>query len=287
MHLGRWFVAALVVTVAAVAVYAAALSDEEAPHGDVLWKADAERPLVQEWASSSAAPRDPKAECESVAPPDATSPRIRRSRVAAQGRWSYAITVKPGDDCHGERAELGQGNPTRPGFEDRIFTAGDERWISFQIRLGRNFDPEVDAWRVVMQLHQTGDGSPPLSLDVEDGSWILYRSDLSHESVDTDELWASPAVKDRWVKFTLHVKFSPAQDVGFVELFGNPAGGDVVQLLPKTATWTMKDDAVPLHSRIGVYRNPAGPFGTETALYDGYTVATTREAAEGNAFGGR
>jgi hypothetical protein len=46
----------------------------------------------------------------------------------------------------------------------------------------------------------------------------------------------------------------------------------------------MKDNALPLHARIGVYRNPDGPFGTETVLYDGFTVANTREAAEGNAF---
>lgn len=275
--------AALLVTAAAVAVYASAIT-EDSPHGSVVWKADAERPLSVEWASSAVAPADRSAPCESVAPPDSTSPRVTRSPRAVQGRFSYAITVKPGDDCHGERAELGQGNPGRDGFENRLFNDGDERWISFQVRLGDNFDAEVNAWRVVMQLHQLGDGSPPLSLDVEDGSWILYRSDLASESVDTDELWATPARTRRWVKFTLHVKFSPDPKTGFVELWGNPAGGDMVALLPKTATHTMKDNALPLHARIGVYRNPDGPFGTETVFYDGFTVATTREAAEQNAF---
>jgi hypothetical protein len=284
MHLGRWFVAALLVTVAAVAVYAAALSDEhDAGDGHVLWTADAERPAAQEWASSSAAPAS--GPCESVAPPDTSSPRIKRSRVAAQGRFSYAITVEHGDDCHGERAELGQGNPGRAGFDDRVFNQGDERWIAFQVRLGRNFDPNVDAWRVIMQLHQRGDGSPPISLDVESGHWILYRSESpANESVNSTELWSAPATVGRWVKFTLHVRFSPIPDDGFVALWGNPAGGPVVELMPETAMHTMKIGALPLHSRIGVYRNPAGPFGTETVLYDGYTVATTREAAEGNAF---
>jgi hypothetical protein len=73
-----------------------------------------------------------------------------------------------------------------------------------------------------------------------------------------------------------------------VELFGNPAGGAVVPLLARTATYTMKKDAsgtaVPLHARIGIYRNPDGGFGTETAYYDGFTVATSRAAAEANAF---
>jgi hypothetical protein len=286
MHLGRWFVAALLVTVVAAAVYAAALSTDDAPRGgEVLWKADAERPLAQEWASSSAMPADPGADCESVAPPDSTSPRIERSRTAAQGRYSYAITARHGDDCHGERDELGQGNPGRAGFDDRLFEQGDERWISFQIRLAENFDPSIDAWRVVMQLHQRGDGSPPISLDVEDGYWILYRSESpATDSVNSTELWSAPAVTGRWVRFTLHVRFSPIPDDGFAELYGNPGGGPVKLLLPKSAMHTMKADALPLHSRIGVYRNPAGPFGTETVLYDGYTVASTREAAEANAF---
>ena len=283
MHPGRWFVAALVVAIAAAAVYAAALSEDGSQGGHVLWKADAERPLADEWASSAAMPRS--GPCDSLAPPDASSPRIERSRTAAQGRFSYAITVEPGDDCHGERAELGQGNPSRPGFDDRAFEQGQERWIAFQVRLGRNFDPSVDAWRVIMQLHQRGDGSPPISLDVESGRFVLYRSESpANDSVNSTALWSAPAATGRWVRFTLHVRFSPIPDDGFVELWGNPAGGRVVQLLPETAMHTMKQGALPLHSRIGIYRNPAGPFGTETVYYDGYTVATTRAAAEANAF---
>jgi hypothetical protein len=283
MHLGRWFVAALLVAAAAIAVYAAALSDNAPRGGHVLWRADAERPVAQEWASSAAEPR--RGPCDSLAPPDATTPRIRRSTIAAQGRFSYAITLEHGDECHGERAELGQGNPSRAGFDDHVFEQGQERWISFQVRLGRNFNPTVAAWRVIMQLHQRGDGSPPISLDVESGRWILYRSQSpANDSVNSTELWSAPATVGQWVKFTLHVRFSPIPDDGFVALWGNPAGGPTVPLLPETAMHTMKLGALPLHSRIGIYRNPAGPFGTETVLYDGYTVATTRAAAEGNAF---
>jgi hypothetical protein len=43
-------------------------------------------------------------------------------------------------------------------------------------------------------------------------------------------------------------------------------------------------DSLPNHARIGIYRNPEGPFGTETVYYDGFTVATTRAAAEKGAF---
>jgi hypothetical protein len=259
--------------------------------GRVLWTADAERPAAAEWASSRADPPGP-APCPYSAPPDLTSTtHIRRvTDPFAQGRYAYAITTAHGDDCNGERAELGQGNPSRAGFADRLFNEGDERFISFQVRLASNFDVNVSAWRVIAQFHQAGGelGPPPLALQVTGGDFVLYKGDANADSGGTIPIWRAHAQKGRWVKFTLHVKFSPDPATGFVELWGNPAGGPLRLLLPRTQTYTMKKDAggaaVPLHSRIGIYRNPAGGFGTETAYFDGYTVATSRAAAEANAF---
>jgi hypothetical protein len=290
MNAGRWLVAAVAATGIAIATAAYVDRSTSSPPS-IAWKADAERPVAQEWASSRADPPGP-AECPSSVPPDLSSGRIVRSREeVAQGRWSYAITAAPGDDCHGERAELGQDNPGRDGFtQPRLFRSGDERYISFQVFLAPNFDVEIETWRVIAQLHQPGGdlGPPPLALNVEDGEFLLYKGDSNDDSDGTVSMWSAPAVTGRWVKFTLRVKFSADSEEGFVELWGNPAGGDVVQLLPKTSTYTMKRDAtgvaLPLHARIGIYRNPAGDFGTETAYYDGFTVARTREAAEANAF---
>lgn len=257
----------------------------------MLWTADAEKPAAAEWASSRADPPGPKP-CPYSAPPDLTSTdRIKRTTdPVAQGRFSYAITVAHGDFCDGERAELGDANPSRAGFENRLFKEGDERYISFQVRLAPNFDVNVDTWRVIMQLHQPGGtlGPPPLALQVTHGDFVLYKGDANVESGSTIPIWQAPAPNDRWVRFTLHVRFSADPSAGFVELWGNPAGGAVVPLLARTPTYTMKKDAggvaVPLHARIGIYRNPAGRFGTETAYFDGFTVATSRAAAEGNAF---
>jgi hypothetical protein len=291
MNAGRWLVAA--VAAIGLSIAAAAYVDRSTSSPpSIAWKADAERHAGAEWASSRADPPGP-AECPNSVPPDLTSGRIERTKDhVAQGRFAYAITTSPGDDCDGERVELGQDNPGRKGFtEQRLFRSGDERWISFQVFLAPNFDVNVDAWRVIAQLHQPGGelGPPPLALQVEDGDFVLYRGDSNEESDGTLPMWNAPARTGRWVKFTLHVKFSAEPEDGFVELFGNPAGGDVVTLLEKTPTYTMKRDAtgtpLPLHARIGIYRNPAGDFGTETAYYDGFTVANTREAAEGNAFG--
>jgi hypothetical protein len=257
--------------------------------GRVLWTADAERPAAAEWASSRADP-GPREPCPYSAPPDLSGRGVQRvGKPVAQGRFAYAITAAHGDDCDGERAELGEGNPSRDGFENRLFHDGDERWISFQVRLGDNFDPTVDAWRVITQLQSGGElGPPPLALQVTDGDFVLYKGDANVESGDTIPMWRAPAHRGRWVRFTLHVRFSADPRAGFVELWGNPAGGADEPLLARTSTYTMKKDAggtaAPLHARIGIYRNPDGGFATETAYFDGFTVATSRAAAEANAF---
>jgi hypothetical protein len=93
-------------------------------------------------------------------------------------------------------------------------------------------------------------------------------------------------VQNRWVRFTYHVKFSPDPAVGFIEVYGDVDGSGQRLLLPLTHTWTMKKQhgrAVQSHSRIGIYRDSAIQ-GTADIYYDGYTIATTKEAAEANAF---
>jgi polysaccharide lyase-like protein len=307
MNARLWFLAA----VAVLAVGAATYADEAGRSPDgilrgpneagrrptetrnvpdrIVWKADAERPVDREWASMRAEAAGPSP-CENAYPSETLTPRISRSStVVAQGRYSYAITAVPGDQCDGERAELAQGNPERDGFANRVFNAGDDRYISFQVLLDRNVDLTAPGWRLIAQLHQAGNlGTPALSLNVEAGQFVLYRSDANVESYDTVSLWEAPASKGRWVRFTLHVRFSSDPAEGYVELWGNPAGGDVVPLLGPVPMATMKRDAsgetVPDHARIGLFRDENGLFGTETVYYDGFTVATTRTAAERNAF---
>jgi hypothetical protein len=73
--------------------------------------------------------------------------------------------------------------------------------------------------------------------------------------------------------------------VGFLEIYGNLGDGrGMRQLMPLTVMSTMKIDpntgqTINSHPRWGVYRNST-IAGTATAYYDGYTVATTRAAAE-------
>jgi Polysaccharide lyase len=238
----------------------------------VLWNADAERPLNQEWANYS---------CQ-----DGT--RVKQvASPAAQGNSAYQIEVRDGDNSYGERCELGQGNPTKNGFP--LYQEGDERWISFQTYLPDDYPTNLKTWNVIMQLKQLhAFGTPVVSMEVRDGKFVLMNSDTNGTSSGCNWWWEGPAIKNRWVKFSLRVKFSPDANVGFIELYGDLDGTGVKQLMQRTYMHTMKIDGagqtVPSHSRIGLYRNPA-VAGTAHILFDGYTIGDDRESVERAAFG--
>jgi len=239
--------------------------------GSVEWSADAERPWNQEWANYSC--QDGSRVQEVTAP-------------AAQGQRAYRIEVRDGDDSWGERCELGMGNPTRNGFP--LFDEGQERWISFQVYLPDDYPIDARSWNVFLQQKQLGGmGTPVVSMEVQRGRFILMNSDNNGNSGDTVEKWSGPATRNRWVQFTLHMKFSPNPDVGSVELFGDLDGQGMKLLMPELHTWTMKQDngqAVPVQSRIGLYRDPSID-GTSHILFDGFTIATDRASAEAGATG--
>lgn len=257
--------------------------------GDVVWTADAERHISEEWASISTHNQDPGG--NKVAKtneragvfvwPDS---RFQRLTGAAQGTYAYKAEVRDGDSSYGERAEVGMGNDTRSDMTDRLFSEGQERWISWQTKLGSNYPISNSRWQVVAQWKQLGSlGSPALSMEAKSGRW-----EFKNHSSAGNRTWAlGPAALERWTKFTLRVKFSPSSSTGFVELFGDLGDGKGMrQLVARTNVATMKTDGgrtVQSHARLGIYRDPS-ISGTANAWYDGYTVATTRSAAEANAF---
>jgi hypothetical protein len=236
------------------------------------WRADAERRWRREWASSSCA----------------SSNRIARvTAPRAQGRWAYRFEVRDGDDSYGERCELGQGNPRRHGFP--VFDEGEKHWISWQVYLPDNYPIHTHSWNVFTQLKQLGSlGTPVVSMEVRNGRFHLMNSDTNHDSSDTRTKWTGRARRKTWVKFTLHVKFSPSASVGFMELFGDLGDGrGERRLTSRIHTYTMKTDggrAVPSHARIGIYRDPS-IRGTAQIYFDGYSIADSRVVAERSAFG--
>jgi hypothetical protein len=235
--------------------------------------ADAERAMAQEWASYSCAD---KSRVQQVSSP------------SAQGHRAYRLEVRDGDNSWGERCEIGMGNPGRAGFP--LFHQGDERWISFQVYLPDDYPISTPDWNIFFQIHQEGDGGcPPISLGVDHGQFKLYKSTSPHYVTDTSEMWSAPAQRNRWVKFSLHIKNSTNPKDGFVALYGDLDGQGVKLLLERTATHTMTiasgGGAMTNHARVGIYRNPA-IRGTAHILFDGFTIATDRDSAEANAFAG-
>jgi hypothetical protein len=255
-----------------LAVVLCALVQASSAFAGVLQASDAERAWNQEWASWSCA--------------DAS--RVQQvSSPVAQGKKAYELTVHDGDNAYGERCELGNGNPGRPGFP--LFHQGDERWISFQVYLPDSYPINTPDWNVFFQIHQEGDGGcPPISLNVEDGQFKLYNSARSTYVLDTTEKWHAPAQRNRWAKFTMHILNSPDDNTGYVELYGDLDGQGMKTLMPRTHmhTMTQRSDgsAMTNHARVGIYRNPAIQ-GTASIFVDGFTIATDQASAEGNAFG--
>jgi hypothetical protein len=258
--------------IAGLAVAGTALMQASAASASVQWTSNAERPWNQEWANYSCQDASRVAQV--------TSP-------VAQGNKAYEITLRDGDDSYGERCELGQGNPTRTGFP--IFQEGQERWVSFQVYLPDDYPIDTRDWNVIFQEKQLGSmGTPALSMEVQNGRFILMNADSNGVSGGTVQKWSGPAVRNQWVKFTVHTKFSPDPSVGTVELFGDLDGQGEKLLLPEIHTHTMKRDdagvAVPSQARIGMYRNPRIE-GTSHIFFDGYTIATDKASAEAAAFG--
>jgi hypothetical protein len=273
--------------------------------GSVLWKADASAPLAQEWASLNTPGFCGGSVTKSGL---GTAPYIVQGPSGPAGRAAYqfmsdSTAVCPGDSV---RSELGQGNPTKSGSPSRLFQEGLDAWISFQVYLPDDLSitPKTidgsEPWQLIAQWKQLGSlGTPTLAMHVEKGKIGIFQSDTNDgasrvatpmtdaNGVDSEV----PAVHNRWLRFTLHIVFSPSASRGLVEWYGDLDGNGVRRLWPTSPephrTYTMKVGAdgatVASHARIGIYRNKM-IAGISHLSIAGYAVATTRAAAEASAF---
>ena len=274
-----------------VGVLLAAVMPTVARAGTV-WTADAEQPAAHEWAESSA-----NGPACGVVPPDMNSSSIQRVSYpspVAQGKYAYKFQVSDGEDCWGERAELGQNNPTNPALPGRLFYSGQNRWISFQAYFPDNYqlDDTLGQSTGLLQLKQEGaDGPPALGIGNGEGYLCMFivSTWLTHYDPHCGDGYYAlgmPA-KDTWIKLTLHVYFSNT-DQGFVAVYGDLGDGRGYRLLlPPVYAPTMKSSptgtAIPSGARIGIYRQ-LQIQGTEDLYVDGFTVATSEASANANAF---
>jgi hypothetical protein len=207
--------------------------------------------------------------------------------------------LRDGDDSYGARAELGQAMPSVSRYKRRLFRAGQERWIAMQYYLPTSW-PTADTWQTVFQIKPVtpGGGGPTVSFDAGRDKLRFYGNDNTWgSSAGAVRDGAGPLTqgsyamtKGRWIKLTWHIVFSADPKVGSLEVFGDLADGRGMRtLVPRRRRATMKylDGAMdPVHLRVGIYRDPT-MTATAKLYVDGLTVATTRAAAEANAYGRR
>ena len=183
--------------------------------------------MNREWAELSTGP-----DCAVTSDRAPYDPRAHRTTaVKAKGAGAYAFVINDGDNCYGERAEIGEANPTRGAMSDtRLFREGQDDWVSFQVRLGADFPKDTSAWQVIAQWKQLPYSNMPepypmLALQVHNGRYWL-----DHRGSDT---WSGPpAVLNRWATFTFHIHWSDDPSKGAVSIRGNPDGRGMRLLMP-------------------------------------------------------
>ncbi|MFC5064291.1 polysaccharide lyase [Actinomycetospora atypica] len=218
------------------------------PTGDgVLWRAGAQSSTVLDtyrvtpWNTDDA--EDPTA----VASPD------------VPGRAAVEYTVPGG----GTRSEL------EPAY--RSFRPGDDYWFGFAVRLADGFPVDTSDWQVIAQWKNSGDGSPPLSIQVHGGRFVLEGGEAIGEHWSRD---IGPAVAGQRTDLVLHVRFSDDPDEGSVDVLQD--GREVVSdYRPRGGT--LYPDEVS-YLKTGLYRS--SDIDTDgTLYYDDVVIASTREAA--------
>lgn len=162
--------------------------------------------------------------------------------------------VRPGDAPGGglgggERSELSQDSASWQAEE------GDEWFVRERLRLGEDFEP--GRWTIITQFH-SGDGSPPLSLQVDrDGALILSSGGDAGEANEEDgkgDRVLVPAeefmrMRGEWFDVTLHVRWSNDGSEG-----GTAAYVDGEMVAPWREQQTMASSRI--YWKAGIYRAP-------------------------------
>ncbi|WP_158546246.1 polysaccharide lyase [Adhaeribacter pallidiroseus] len=125
-----------------------------------------------------------------------------------------------------------------------------------------------DGWEIITQFHGTtdsGDGKrvPPISLSVSRGRFVLtvnYSAKRFNNEPDGKVRYdLGPAIKDKWVDFVYHIKYSYRSD-GQLQLWMN---GN--KLVDYTGPNTYNDAANP-YFKLGVYKRNWGN-GSKRVIY--------------------
>jgi hypothetical protein len=186
-----------------------------------------------------------------------------------QGRYAARLTVADSDVAN-PRAQL-----TAPGMHRE----GDDQFIGWSTYFPGDF-PSVPAggWLVFFQFHgQPYSGSPRLGFGVgSDGRIELRRDDV----YNYDRVWSEPLVRNRWIDFTVRVKWSKDPSVGFVELWADGRRQTFSDGRSRLAMATIQDDQDVVESIATNYRKLNMIKEPVTILHDAVKIGTSYAAVQ-------
>lgn len=238
--------------------------DEEPPTAElppgVLWIGDAETGDLSQFEDT------PWNTVEAEAPTVVEDPAFVRD-----GRFAIRTAI-PG------AADIDEGTRSEVVPDLGNIRPGDDMWFAFSTLLGDGF-PVDQQWQVIAQWKNEGEGSPPLSINVEDGRYLLAGG-AGHpdDGVEAFEQGLGPAVPGQWVDWTVHITFSTERSTGTVEIWQN----DTLVLpafTPDSGTLYPSDDEDGPRSyvKLGYYRNSDIEPGGEV-YFDNWRIGTSRDA---------
>lgn len=179
-----------------------------------------------------------------------------------QGDYAARFEVGPHDNIGDTdpRAELARSLGENEG-EDRYY-----RWFTY---FDESFPTEYDDQFVTFTQWRALDESRAYTSFMVWGDEIELRRDGTR--------WSTPLVKGVWHEFIYHVRWSPDEDVGSIELWYD---GELV--LPEMHVQTMAGspgDAVGNYVKQGLYKEEGMPTGV--LYHDGFAAGTSLSAVKG------
>jgi hypothetical protein len=196
------------------------------------------------------------------------APRVVADPVH-NGTHAVELTI-PGSSTSDDGICCGSRNELLPSFRDLV--PGDDLYFQLSTFLAPGFPVDAD-WQVITQFKQNFDGSPPLSLNVEQGQYRV-EGGYGHPGGSRQFIVnIGEATTGTWVEWVLHVKFSSDPAVGFVEVWKDGAIALPKYFPPGGTLYPDPSGVDGGYVKTGLYRDPG--ITTPGTLYiAGWVIGT-------------
>jgi hypothetical protein len=201
---------------------------------------------------------------------------VNDPQFVREGRYALKISIPTGETDDREGACCDPRAEVEPDIGD--IREGDDLWFGFSTMLAAGFPVDED-WQVITQWKGRADGSPPVSLNVKDGHYVLAGGAGHPDEKEPFEQALAPAETGKWSDWVVHIVFSPEPRTGYVEVWqnGNPV---LPRFSPPGGTMypAEKSGEQPeSYLKTGYYRSE--DITTPGILYfDSWRVGSTRDA---------